>query len=492
MLRVDLVHVIRHKVLIEGRSRRAVAEELGVSRNTVKKYTEAEDPTPLRVEAKPRAAPVREQARSRIDELLEEWKGRTSKKQRITGTLMHRTLVEEGMQVGVTVVREILAERKRQRAEAFVPLNHRAGEVAQVDFFEVTVDVDGRRRKAWKFVLRLMYSGRDFTWLYDRCDQLALLDGHVRAFEHFGAVPQRIVYDNMRAAVKRFLRTGRELTARFHALINHYLFEACFARPYRGDDKGGVEARGGAIRRQHLTPIPNGRSLTDLSDRLLAAIDLEAQTKLRRDEKTVAECFEAERAMMLGLPNRFVVSKAVPVSVSRSALIKLEGAHYSVPCSWKFLEVMAHIDVDTVRFVWRGQEVVAPRQRFGGRHVRQRHYLPEFARKPQALRQNMPELLAELGEPFGRLWRLLVDAHGPRDAARLMAGVIGAVVEHGEGPIAQAVEESLGQGRLDLMTVARLRPKVASNPVPDALAGHRVEQARASDFDHLLLEAGNE
>ena len=30
MLRMDQVHVIRHKVLIEGRSRRSVAREMGV------------------------------------------------------------------------------------------------------------------------------------------------------------------------------------------------------------------------------------------------------------------------------------------------------------------------------------------------------------------------------------------------------------------------------------------------------------------------------
>ena len=36
MLRVDQVHVVRHKVLVEGRGIRAVAREMGVSRNTVR------------------------------------------------------------------------------------------------------------------------------------------------------------------------------------------------------------------------------------------------------------------------------------------------------------------------------------------------------------------------------------------------------------------------------------------------------------------------
>src|SRR3954447_21593828 len=56
--------------------------------------------------------------------------------------------------------------------------------------------------------MRLMYSGRDFAWIYERQDQISLLDGHVRAFAHFDGVPARIAYDNLRAAVVRILVGG--------------------------------------------------------------------------------------------------------------------------------------------------------------------------------------------------------------------------------------------------------------------------------------------
>ncbi len=253
---MEQVHVIRHKVVIEGQSQRRVAREMGLSRNTVKKYLEVSEPK--RLELNPRSGPVLEEVKPRMDQLLEEWAGRVTAKQRLTGSRLHRELVREGYQVGVTLVRDYLREVKRRKAEVFIPLVHRPGDEAQVDFFEVTVDEAGTRRKAWQFLMRLMYSGRDFAWLYDRCDQLSFLDGHVRAFEYFGKVPHRSIYDNLSSAVARVTFPRRRLTERFTALVSHYLFEPCFARVGEGHDNGGVEGRGNAVRLQHLTPIPQG------------------------------------------------------------------------------------------------------------------------------------------------------------------------------------------------------------------------------------------
>jgi hypothetical protein len=65
----------------------------------------------------------------------------------------------------------------------------------------------------------------------------------------------------------------RTLTPRFAALASHYLVEPCFCRPGVGHDKGGVEARGKAIRLQALVPIPSGATLDAINTALLAQLD---------------------------------------------------------------------------------------------------------------------------------------------------------------------------------------------------------------------------
>ncbi len=325
MLRMDQVHVIRHKVMVEGLSIRKTAKDLGVSRNTVRRYLKVSEP--VREEPRRRVRPVAEAAAPEIEQVLEDWDARSTRKQRVTGTRLHRELRKRGIVVGVTTVRAYLREKRRQAAEVFIPLIYRPGEVAQVDFFEVTVEIEGQRRKVWMFLIYLMFSGRTFGWLYERCDQVSFLDGHVRAFAQLGGIPWRLVYDNLTPAVKKIVRGDRDLTGRFQALVSHYLFEPCFARPGEGHDKGGVEGRGKGVRLAHLVPIPRGSSLDAISLELQADLDRECQWKRDAAGRTVAERFDQEAQRMRPLPTRpFDSSRVVCVRVSSSAKVQIEGA----------------------------------------------------------------------------------------------------------------------------------------------------------------------
>jgi len=490
---MDKVHVIRHKHYVEGLGIRRIAREMGVDRKTIRRYLEKSEP--FRAESEPRRRDVLEVVGPRIDELLEEWRPRTAPKHRITSPRVHRQLAEEGHQVGERTVRRYLAEKRRKTAEVYIPLIHRPGDEAQVDFFEVTVEEGGLRRKAWKFLMRLMYSGRDFVHIYDRCDQVSFLDGHVRAFAHFGGVARRLVYDNLSAAVKRIMGLKeRELTDRFLALCSHYLFEPCFARPGEGHDKGGVESRGKGIRLQHMTPIVFGQDLEEISATVLADAERMWQKKRRADGRALRELFEEEKGHFLPLPSMaFDVRRVVPVSISRSSTATVGGALYSLPSRWARLQAMAYVGPVDILFHCRGEEMTHPRQARGQRQIFYRHYMRELARKPQAVRQVVPELVVELGPPYGRLWDLLERTHGPKKGARVLAGILGAIHEHGEEVVTPALEDALRQGRCDLLSLRRYmnqNPVLIETAVPVALRSYHIETGCASDYDTLLMGGG--
>jgi transposase len=486
---MDQVHVIRHQVLVEGRSQRRVAKEFGISRLTVRKYVR--EAAPRRKETGPRARPVWDAVAERVQALLVDSVRWTGGKQRLTATRLHALLIAEGHAVGVTVVKDAVAEWKRQRREVFVPLTYRPGDLAEVDFFEVLIDVDGTRHKAWLFLMRLMYSGRDFAWIYERQDQISFLDGPVRAFAHFDGVPARVAYDNLRAAVVRILVGGaRTLTPRFAALTSHYLLEACFCRPGEGHDKGGVESRGRAIRQQALVPIPVGPTLAAINATLLAQLDARLDTTRDATGQTIGVRFADEQRQCRRAPLPFAPEATTFATVSPRALVRLEGAVYSVWTRWAGLDLVVRIGASTVTIVGRdGICVQHPRKRFGERSIDYRHYLVELARKPQAVRQVLPDLLRDLGDPFPAIWEQLHSAHGPREGARHFAKVLGQLETHGAAVVVPALHRALTTGAplLLALTAAASPVRLALDTVPAPLRDIDVASGCAADYDAWLL-----
>jgi hypothetical protein len=284
----------------------------------------------------------------------------------------------------------------------------------------------------------------------------------------------------------------RALTARFAALASHYLLEPCFCRPGEGHDKGGVEARGKALRRQVLVPIPSAPTLAAINEALLARMDARLTTTRDGAGQTIGMRFHEEMPHFRSLPLPFIAAATTIATVSPRALVRLEGAWYSVPCRWAGLDLIAHIGATTVTIVGReGTRITHPRQRGGQRSIDYRHYLPELARKPQAVRQVLPELLRDLGAPFSAVWDHFHAAHAPRDAARLFAKVLGQLHLHGGDIVIPAVETALRTGTPVLLALtpgpnppARLAPEV----VPAALRDLDVSSGCAADYDRWLAE----
>ncbi len=419
---MDDVTDIRRRVA-RSASMRTVTASLGVSRNTVRRYVEGAPPETRRPAATPRARPKQEVVGVRLRELLAESAAWTTGKQRLTA---------EGYEVGLTLGRELVAEHRRQRQEVFAPLTYHPGDLCEVDFLELQVDLPVGRRKAWMLVVRLMYSGRDFAWLSPRQDQVCFLDGLARAFAHFG----------------------------------------------------GVETRGRGTRLQELVPIPEGEDLASISAALPARLDARAHS----------ERFAEERARFLESPAvAFDPAHRVDVRATRRPPCRIHGAHDSVPERWAALMVTASVGVDTVRIAGPDGEVARRRVAFGERNVGYRDDLAVLSSKPQAVRRVADALIADLGAPFDRAWRLLVDEHGPKSAARHFARLLGSVERQGLEATRARLDAALQAGE-PVPTVLRTPPQPApalpAERVPPSLRDIHVETPNVADFDVLLGTGG--
>jgi hypothetical protein len=216
-------------------------------------------------------------------------------------------------------------------------------------------------------------------------------------------------------------------------------------------------------------------------------------TKVDAEGVLASERFAEEARQCLPLPAvPWPARRVVLVSVSRRSLVHIDAVQYSVPSQWAGLSATAYVGVETIRLTCRGEEVELSKQRRGTRAIRYRHYLPELAKKPQAVRQVAAELVAELGEPYGRLWELLVTRHGATEASRVLSRIVGAIVDRGEAEVAQALSRAMAQQRCDLLELQAPSSSVTPRciAVPPALATYAVETARATDYDRLLQEGG--
>jgi len=111
---VELVHVIRHKVLVEKRPIRAVAREMGMHRDTVRGYVRGGPPTGRR-QASERKRPLRDAVEGRVEAIVDGAAGKTTEKQRLTAKRIQSMLNDgedgkEAVDVGYTLVKEIFRE----------------------------------------------------------------------------------------------------------------------------------------------------------------------------------------------------------------------------------------------------------------------------------------------------------------------------------------------------------------------------------------------
>jgi len=352
-----------------------------------------------------------------------------------------------GYQGKYTQVKEAVREIKRVKREVFMPLIHRPGE-AQADFGYAAVKVSGQLRKVGFFVMVLPYSDVFFLMAFERECTESYWEGHVRAFEFFGGVPQRISYDNSKVLVSKIIGSyERKLTDGFLKLQSHYLFREHFCRVRRPNEKGVVEGVVKFARLNFLVPVPQVRDLEELNDRLVELCREDMKRRLRGKSGIKAELLKEDQTAFLDPPAvAFDACKKQPTRANSLSLVRFDDNDYSVPVDYAHHEILIKGYVGRVVLCHR-QKVVAEHKRSWSKEgvfFDYLHYLPLLERKPGSLDHARPLVDMNLPECFNTLRRrLVVEQEKEGEGSREFIRVLRLLEDYPMAKLRQAVEKAL-------------------------------------------------
>ena len=259
-------------------------------------------------------------------------------------------------------------------------------------------------------------------------------------------MPRRIVYDNTTLAVARILGDGtRQRTQVFSELQSHYLFDARFGRPGKGNDKGKVEGLVGYARRNFFVPIPRVGSWDALNADLERQCNARRGRRLRRHTETIGERFARDREALLPLPPvPYDACDTRTTRVTSLSLVRYRRNDYSVPTAYGHREVLVKGSVDDVVIVCGSDEIARHRRSYGREELifNPRHYLALLERKTGALDQAAPLAGWALPEEFLRLRRLLearLGKAGTREYVQVLRLLEDFRLDHVSGAVQDAV-----------------------------------------------------
>ena len=495
------IQVIRHLHLREGWSERRIAKELHLGRRTVHKYLCRDESTeqPVYTRHKPAAAPTM----GAFQEIVDHWllgDREAPRKQRHTAVRIRARLADEyDAALSESTVRHFVARRRAAlglaaHKEAYLHLAFDPGELAQVDWGNALVVVNGQPVEAWMFCMRLAYSTASFVGLYPNGRLEAFMDGHVRAFEFFGGVPHTIMYDNLRSAVTRILKgRRRELNPRFEGLAAHYVFKPTFANPAAGWEKGLVENLVGSVRRSFLVPVPKAAALEDLNRELrVRLLDTRSRVAPERDARTIGELWDTERRHLLALPPaRFRASTTYGVRVSKLLTVRHQNVQYSVPVQYLHHKLRLEAFFDHVEIYDRERLVARHAVRKPGQPpaLELDHYLDVLLRKPGGVRH--ARVVKELGEEV-TAYRDAFLAHNP-DAYATFVEILLLSRRYTREAVLAGIAKARAEriydaDRVEALIAGALDSAPLSLVVPPA--GPRVNQPSPARYDALVAAAG--
>lgn len=246
-------------------------------------------------------------------------------------------LKEDNFDGGYTIVKDYVRKVRPPKIKAFLKLSFAPGECAQVDwgsYGSVTV-ADTTRRLSF-FAMVLCYSRMMYVEFTVSQTMEHFLGCHQNAFDWFGAVPEKIMVDNLKSAVLRRI-VGKDpiFNPKYLDFANHYGFTIVPCAVGKGNEKGRVESGVGYVKKNFLA----GLDITDfnaLSPAITHWLNTVANVRIHGETgKRPVDRFQRERQSMKCMPPYpYDIATIDQVRASRQFRVAVDGNRYSVPAEY--------------------------------------------------------------------------------------------------------------------------------------------------------------
>lgn len=282
---------------------------------------------------------------------------------KIRATRIFITLKEKGFKGSYNTVRRAVGKMRPRHHRAYVPVEVIPGEEAQVDWAHAGVIKIGRaERKLYCFVMTLSWSRASWVQLTLDMETETLLRCHAAAFEYFGGLPRRILYDNMKTVVVDRVGDLIRFNKSFLEFSTWCCFEPRVCDPYQPNQKGRVERFIQTLRDGFL----NDRETVDLEEtRYQLRLWLD-QTNKRAwpggSYTTVNECWDTEKNHLLNSPIAIYPKGRKEVRSGKTPLVCFDLNSYTIDPRFVRQPLVLFYDDHTVT-LYAGEILVGQHER---------------------------------------------------------------------------------------------------------------------------------